>query len=301
MLSFEKEIEALRPQLGDARADALIARERREIFSIHPELRICGWLGATLLASAAGVFLKNNLQRIGPTALAVMIGIAAAACYAWTWWRRSRATLIDDYILLLGALLVSADVAFIESQWHFFGPEWKRHLLIIAVFHALGAYAYGSRVLLSLSIAALASWLGVDRRAGRPEDLAMPSYILAAILLGWRIVDARLHGPAFSRTLEHFAANAALFGGIALLFDYYKVTTAGLLTIAIAAVVIFWGVRTRHEPFVLYAFVYAVIAADALLIHHLSTAKQATFAAVVSIIIAIALLLTVHKRFQEQP
>ena len=43
VFSFEPELEALRPRLGDAVTDALIARERREVFSVHPELRIAGW------------------------------------------------------------------------------------------------------------------------------------------------------------------------------------------------------------------------------------------------------------------
>ncbi|HKR64733.1 MAG TPA: hypothetical protein VJZ00_13455 [Thermoanaerobaculia bacterium] len=40
MLSFERELESLRPLLGDRETNALIARERREVFSIYPELRI---------------------------------------------------------------------------------------------------------------------------------------------------------------------------------------------------------------------------------------------------------------------
>src|SRR6185369_3447295 len=112
MLSYEPELESLRPHLGDRAADVLIARERREVFSIYPELRLASWAGVMLLTTAAGIVLKNNLDRIGPLALAVAMGLAAAACYGWVWWRRSRASLVDDYVLLLGALLLSADVGF---------------------------------------------------------------------------------------------------------------------------------------------------------------------------------------------
>ena len=81
MLSFESEIEQLRPQLGDGAADVLIARERREVVSIYPELRLASWAGVMMLATAAGIVLKNNLDRIGPLALAAMIWAAAVACY----------------------------------------------------------------------------------------------------------------------------------------------------------------------------------------------------------------------------
>ena len=74
MLSYEPELEQLRPILGDGAANVLIARERREVFSIYPELRLASWGGVMLLATAAGIVLKNNLDRIGPLALAVLEG-----------------------------------------------------------------------------------------------------------------------------------------------------------------------------------------------------------------------------------
>ena len=299
MFSLEEELQLLRPRLGDAAADALIARERREVFSVHPELRIAGWLGATLLATAAGVLLKDNLERIGPLALSIGIGIAALACYAWTWLRRERALLLDDSILLLGALLVSADVAFIESQFHVFGDAWKRHLLLLALVHGAGAYAYRSRVLLSLSITALGAYLGFDKESGF-ADVALPGFELAALLIAWRAVDrAARRDTTFSRTFEHFAANAALIAGLSLMDDH--LTLGGLLTIAVAVAVIAWGFRTRHEPFVIYALVYGVIAADWLILEAVDdSATLALFVLVVSMIVAVATLLVLHAWFKER-
>lgn len=299
MFSLEPELEALRPRLGDSLTNALIARERREVFSLHPELRIAGWLGATLLAAAAGVLLKNNLERIGPLALAIGIGVAALACYTWTWLRRGRGSLADDSVLLLGALLVSADVAFIESQFHLFDDAWRRHLLLLAVLHAIGAYAYGSRVLLSLAITSLGSWLGFEQtRSSR--SLALPGFELAALLIAWRAVDAGARPQtAFSRTFEHFAANAALLAGLSLMEDHQ--TIGGILTIVIAAAVIGWGFRTRHEPFVLYAFVYGIIAANGLIFEVVDDSKTAvSFVLLASMIAGVAGLLFLHARFQEQ-
>ncbi len=305
MFSLEPELEALRPRLGDAATNALIARERREVFSVYPELRIAGWLGATLLAGAAGVLLKDNLDRIGPLALAILIGVAAAACYGWTWWRRARASVVDDYILLLGALLVSADVAFIEAQFHLFDDAWKRHLLLLAVVHTAAAYAYRSRMLLSLAITALGGYLGFDKDRGF-VDVALPAFELAALLIAWRAIDSKLPPSAnrqppavsFARTFEHFAANAALIGGLSLMDD--QVALGGLLTIAIAIAVIVWGFRTRHEPFVLYGVVYGIIAADWMLLELVDRFEALAFLVIlVSMIAAVAGLLFLHARFKE--
>jgi hypothetical protein len=297
MLSLEPELQSLRPILGDARADALIARERREVFSVYPELRIGAWLGATLLAAAAGILLANNLERLGPLALAILMGVAAAACYAWTWLRRARASVVDDYILLLGALLVSADVAFIEAQFHLFDGAWRRHLFILALVHAIAAYAYGSRMVLSLSIVAFAGWIGFDKTL--PFDqLYIPALIAAALLVVWREVDRRWRGDAFSRTFEHFAANIALSGGLTMLVN--DTVPGSLLLMAIAAIVIAWGFRTRAEAFVLYGIVYGVIALDALLIEvFFNTWKTALLVVVLSMIGTVAALIALHARFRE--
>jgi len=311
MLSLERELEALRATLGDARTNALIARERRELFSVYPELRVCAWLGATMLAAAAGVVLKNNYERVGPLALSILIGVAAVACYAWTWRRRTRAaspptanrqpsTVVDDYVLLLGALLVSADVAFVESQFHLLDRHWKHHLLVLAVVHAAGAYAFGSRMLLSLSVVALAGWIGFERDARAPRDLAIPAFVTSVALLTWREADRRIRSSpksvSFFRTLEHFAANAALLGGLAV--SGHDEGLGALVTVAVAALVIAWGFRTRHEPFVLYAFVYAVIATDILLTEWLDDSETAVvLVLLLSMVGAVIGLLRLHTRF----
>lgn len=308
MLSLENEIERVRPVLGDVTATALITRERRDVFSIYPELRFCAWGGATLLAAAAGLVLKNNLDRIGPLALALLIGIAAAVCYGVVWFRRSRAGLVDDYILLLGALLLSADVAFVETQFRLLGTQWHRHLLLLAVIHGATAYLFRSRMVLSLSVVALAGWMGVERRSlGAVPDatvFASRAWACALLLLVWRAVDERFAGkraPDFSPLFEHFAANLALGAGMVLCSDDATRTAGALATIAVAVAVIAWGFRTRTESFVLYAFVYAVIAFDVFLVDAIGTGiEQLVFLViVVSMIGAIAALISIHARFRR--
>ncbi|HKR64732.1 MAG TPA: hypothetical protein VJZ00_13450 [Thermoanaerobaculia bacterium] len=255
-----------------------------------------------LLATAAGIVLKNNLERIGPLALALLMGIAATACYAWTWWRRSRASLVDDYVLLLGALLVSADVAFIESQFHLLGASWQRHFLLLAIVHAIGAYAYGSRMVLSLSIAAFAAWLRVDPRPlfnlTFSGEVAMRAYLCAALLLVWRAVDLRVRKKRdFAPLFEHFAANLALAAGFVFLGD--SVTVGMSLTVVVAMVVIACGVRMRRESFVLYAFLYAVIAIDILVANQLPEDTVVFLFIIVSTIAAIVGLIVIHARMRD--
>ena len=311
MFSLEREIEELRPSLGDARTGALLARERREVFSLHPELRVAAWAGAMLLASAAGLVLKNNLDRIGPVALSTLLGLAALACYAFAWRAaqpRDRATAqpISDYILLLGALLLSADVAFIETQFHLLEHHWPRHFLFLAIAHGVGAYVYRSRMLLSLSITALAAFMGIERSKLRfISDLTIPALLCSGLLIAWRqlhaVILSRADGegpPAqFLRIFEHFAANLALGSGLFLLSKDETFFPGCMMTLAFAAIVTAWGFKHRVESFVLYAFVYAVIAADALVLRYIAASS---FVVLVSVIAAIATLIVIHRRFHER-
>jgi hypothetical protein len=303
MLSYEPELEALRPLLGDASTNTLVARERREVFSLHPELRILAWGGAMLLAAAAGLVLKNNLERIGPLALSLLMAVAAAACYAFVWWRRAHGAVVDGYVLLLGALLVSADVAFIESQFHLLGNAWHRHFLILAVVHGVTAYLYRSRLVLSLSIAAVAAWLGVrETPFGNAGDYAIRAFACAALLLTWREAHRRFDHSRdrdFAPSFEHFAANIAFAGSIALMFEDRTRIIGCLLALAIAAAVIFWGVRTKREMFVLYAFLYAVLAVDVLFAEIVKEEALVFLFFVLSIIGAIVALFAIHARVRE--
>src|SRR5437588_3051224 len=191
LISLEPELAQL-PGTG-----ALIARERRDAVSIYPELRILTWAGVMLISTGVGVYITKHLDDIGPLAIAAAIGLAAAACYAWAYWKRSRtASLADDYVLLLAALLASADVGYIEHHYHLLGNSWPRHFLLLAILHAATAYFFQSRLVLSLSVASLAAWLGIERRSvdaifEAPVATAGRAFVCAAIVVAWRFIDRK--------------------------------------------------------------------------------------------------------------
>jgi hypothetical protein len=258
-----------------------------------------------LLATAAGLVLKNNLDRLGPVVLATLMAIAAASCYAFVWWRRKRAHVVDDYILLLGALLLSADVAFIETQFHLLGNAWHRHFLILAIAHGMTAYVFRSRIVLSLSITAVGAWLGVrkDPFDGSVE-YAWRAFACAALLLMWRAVHVRFDADEqrrdFALTFEHFIANVAFAGGFTLIFDRETQLAGCLIALVVATLIVAWGMRTRRELFVLYGFLYAVLAVD-LLIGYLVGSDEWIIMLLVlpSLIGAIVGLFAIHSRVKE--
>ena len=300
-MSYERELHELNAP------ESLIARERREVFPVQGEVRMLAWSGAMVAATGVGLLVARNIDRIGPAALASAIGVAALVCYALAFRKRS---LVREYVALLGALLVSVDVAYIESQFHVLGGSWHRHFLLLAVLHGIAAYAFQSRSVLTLSIAALASWLGVENRVetffNSTADTGWRALLASAVVGAWYAIDTRIserRGPSAEGrqiVFEQSIANLALLGSLLLTFDNEWRWLGALLTLAAAAAVIRLGFARESEVFVIYAYAYAVVAVDVVVVDVLHEEVLAALYLVVSSIAAIVGLFVLHGRFARR-
>jgi hypothetical protein len=307
VLSFEPELEALRGRgaLDDATAARLIARERREAFSVYPELRTLTWLGVMLIVTGVGILIAKHLDEIGPLTLAILIAAASAACYVWSWFHRREPALLDEYLLLLASLLLSADAGYIEHEFHLLGDQWMRHLLLLAIAHAVVAYLFESRTVLALSIGALAAYLGIERdpqavwRSG--IEVAVRAFVCAAIVLVWRELDRRRRpGTTFSDVFAHFGAHLAFWGALILTFHDETRVAGVVLVLGIGAASAFYAFRSGQEAFLLYACVYAIVATDRVAFDLLSESALALLYLVASTIAAIVGLFIIHARFRAR-
>lgn len=308
MISLEPEIRSLseRKLLSPDLAAKLAALERREILSVHNELRIALWLAVVLLTTGVGLFLKNNVDRIGHATLIALIALAAVACYLVVWRRRRAGSTSSalDYLLLLGALLLSADVGYAEAQFHFFGATWRHHFLILATIHAATAYAFDSRMVLTLSITSLAAWFGIDNRGeffARDESgIASRFLAVAGVTLIWRALNTRIARlDRFDATFDHFIAHFALAGSLILSFDNAFEWIGLLLLATLVALAVIRGVRTRREAFVLYGFVYGVMGLDGLILRH-AVDELGFLWIIVTTPIAIAALFMIHRHWRTE-
>ena len=250
-----------------------------------------------LIATGTGIFVTKHLEDIGPLAIAVAIGVLGAACYVWV-ALKSRAPL-DDYVVVLGALLLSADVAFVETQWHLLGNEWQRHFLIVAVMHAAAAYWFDSRAVLSLSITSLAAWLGIEQRSvfSGSAEMAVRAFACAAAVGVWRAAN---HHKPFNGVLDQFIVNFAFWGGVILTFEEDTRWLGFILSLLIGTVVLRTGFRQRREIFVMYSFVYTIIAIDIVIVSALDEEVLGAMYLMVSTVVAIVFMFVIHARFQKQ-
>ena len=272
MHSLESEYRELQAAglIDEAAASRAVALERGSVFSVFEELRFALYAAVAAITAGIGLVIKDNLDRIGPITLIAVLALVSAACYATalrTRWRGTERSIGGDYVLLLGALIASADLGYAESQFHWLGTEWQWYLLILAAFHGVAAYGLRSRLVLCTSIASLAAWFGIEGQAallfnvgGSAAGLAMHAIACAATLLVWRAANRRLGGPeSFESVFENFAANIGFWGALALCLTPGSRLLGLSLLAALAAASIFKALRSGEEIFAVYGTAYVAL------------------------------------------
>ena len=156
--------------LNDAQANAFAPVARGDLVSVRAELRVLLYGGVLLAASGLGLFLKENHDRLGPAAIAAVVGAAALACLAYvvrrsppfSWEAVESPHVAVDYLLLLAMLLIAADLGYVESQFRWLGPNWTYHLLAVSILYFFAAYRFDSRAVLTLALTSFAAWRGAE-------------------------------------------------------------------------------------------------------------------------------------------
>jgi hypothetical protein len=287
-----------------------MALETGEAFSVRTELLIVLYGAIAAVIGGVGLMIRAHLDRIGPVALTVLLFAAAALCHGLALRPRiagRERSLWLDYVLLLGTLLTSSAVGYAEFQFHWFGAGWSRHLLILAAWHGLMAYFYGSRLVLSVALTAFAAWLGVEWRPAALIDGRTP-----LVDLGWRAigcavlyaVGAVLHArgarpAAFRDVYEQFAANLALAGALVLGFSERWLWAGVTLLAAFAIALIRQGLARRQESLVLWAVAYATLGAVGLEARVLGSVVLASNVGLLTVVGAVVLMLRLRARLKR--
>jgi hypothetical protein len=199
---------------------------RRLLVSVRFEIRTLLYIGVLLLTSGVGLLVKEHHREIGPLAIALAIGLAAAACLVWvggkagpfSWEEVPSPDVAFDYILLLGLLLFASDLAYLEVQFTLLGPNWAHHLLIVGAVYLAAAYWWDSRTVLGLALATLAAWRGLSVSLvsgwlwkSQPNDLRENALVLGVVYLAAAALSVLL------RRKPHFEAVFANAGLVLLL------------------------------------------------------------------------------------
>ncbi len=215
--------------LGEPLAGRLLRVARGDLVSLRMEIRALLYLGVLLLTTGVGLFVRDYHQRIGPAAIASALAFSAGVSLAWvvrratpfTWGKGADPGVAFDYVLLLGLLLVSADLAYVEVQFGLFGPEWPWHLLVVALLCLFAAFRWDSGVALGLALTSFAAWRGVAVNvlhgvvgAGRAGETRWNAIGCGALFAAGGLALARLGKKAHFEDVWLNFGLLLLFGGL---------------------------------------------------------------------------------------
>ena len=312
MNSLDPELRTLFDEglIDSATATRTVAIERGEVYSVYAELRLVLYAGVLLVTAGVGSLLARNLDRIGPLAIVLALALCAAACAVPA--ARARITArslsqVADYLLLLSALLLSADVAYAEHAFGLLGTAWSWHLLLLAGVHAAIAYAFGSTLVLAAALSALAGWFGVGLTTHDVPwfDVSTPglgarALLCAAFVVAWRQTDrARRPTTTFTDVFDHFATNLALAGVLAWCYPLPWVYAGLPLLALISTLSIRRGLQTGRTAFIVYGVLYAALGLGIATVPRVDGELAALAFALLIVTVAAAALWQLYQRVRE--
>jgi hypothetical protein len=173
---------------------------------------------------------------------------------------------------------------------------------MLAVIHGAAAYYFESALLLSVSVASLAGWLGVQ---GQTLSLVAWEQLLhqsgwralscAMLLVGWREAHRRMGGVRpFLSVLDHAACNLACWGALAWCFNA-STRVAGLAVLGVLALfAVRVGLRRGQELFVAYGIGYATFGLCVVEAQVIDGSLATAIAELITVVAAAALLWRCH-------
>jgi hypothetical protein len=287
---------------------------RRELVSLHAELRLVAYVGVLLVMGGVGILVHDNLDRIGPLGIASALGLASFACFVWvmrqappfTWGEVPSPHLALDYVLLLGALLAGADLAYVEAQFTPLGDAWSWHLLVVAIFYLLLAFRFDSRVLLSLALSTFAAWRGVSAarlehsvwRGG--EDLVRVNAAACGILfvVAGAFLRARSRKAHFEPVAVHLGWLLILGSIASAVFDSMGAAWA-LLLIVVSGGLLALGYVQRRFSLIAFAIVAAYVGVSALVLRVIGDWAWGVFWFAITPLMVVAVLFAAHHYLPE--
>lgn len=277
--------------------------------SIFLELNVLLYAGVMALVAGIGWTVSTWSKQIGDViVVTVLFAIfAACVCYcfsrasAWSPTETPTPTPIFDYVLYLGTLVWSLELAYVENRFHLLSAQWDLYLLATAAFFFLLAYRFDNRLVLSLGLSSLAGWFGLTiSRWSAHQDAAYRQCALLYCLLvgvGGVLLQRRGFKPHFFNTYLNIAANVLFWTLLSGVFEPqgYGLWFAALLLACGASLA--WGLAQRQFAFIAYCSIYGYVGVSTLFLRNVSDFTVVMSYFVVSGVAMLVALVQLGRRF----
>jgi hypothetical protein len=246
--------------------------------SLFLHLNALLYVGILAFIGGLGWTVSTWSQQLGDVFILTILTAILGACF---WYCFSRApvwspdeirsaSLAVDYVLYLGSLTWSVELAYVENRFRLLSGQWDSYLLATAALFFFLAYRFDNRFVLSLALSALAGWFGLTiSRWPSHQDEAYRQYaIFYAVIVGtagW-VIQRRGMKPHFFSTYLNLAANVLFWAVLSGVFNHQENIAWFAALLMACGVSLARGLVRRQFSFVAYAAVYGYIGVSSMLI-----------------------------------
>jgi hypothetical protein len=282
---------------------------RGEPLSLFLELNVLLYAGVLAFVGGLGWTVSTWSQQLGDvlvlTVLSTILVTSFWYCFsrapAWSPAETPAPSPIFDYVLYLGSLVWSLELAYIENRFHVLSGQLDLYLLATAGLFFFLAYRFDNRFVLSLGLSSLAGWFGLTISHWTAHaDAAYRQYALLYCLLvggGGALLQRRGLKPHFFGTYLNIVANVLFWALLSGVFNRqgYGLWFLGLLIACGASLA--WGLARRQFVFVAYAAVYGYVGVSSLFLRGVTDTSAVLSYFVVSGVAMLVVLVQIGRRF----
>ena len=290
----------------------LSALSRAEPFSVFLELNLLLYAGILAFVAGLGWTVTTWSQQLGDVLILAALSAILAACFWYTFSRApvwsaaevSSPSLLFDYVLYLGSLVWSVELAYIENRFHLLSGQWDLYLLATAALYFVLAYRFDNRFVLSLALSSLAGWFGLTiSHFPSHQDATYRQYAIVYSLFiaaAGAITHRRALKPHFFGTYLNIAANVLFWALLSGVFIRQNSALWLLALLAACAASLAWGISRRQFAFVAYAAVYGYIGISSILLREMNSGAALLAYFVVTGAAMLIMLVAIARRFGKE-
>jgi hypothetical protein len=290
----------------------LAGLSRAEPFSVFLELNVLLYAGILAFVAGLGWTVSTWSQQLGDVLVLTILSAMLAGCLwycfsrapAWSPGEIPSPSLVFDYVLYLGSLVWSVELAYIETRFHMLSGQWDLYLLVTAGLFFFLAYRFDNRIVLSLALSSLAGWFGLTiSHWPSHQDATYRQYaILYSLIVGVAAAILQRRGlkPHFLGTYLNIAANVLFWALLSGVFNRQGYVVWFLALLAVCAGSLAWGLKRRQFSFVAYAAVYGYVGVSAVLIRDMNDGTAILSYFVFTGVAMLVMLVQIARRFGRE-
>ncbi len=289
----------------------LAGLSRGEPFSVFLELNILLYAGILLFVGGLGWTVSTWSQQLGDVLVLSLLTLILAACFWYSFCRVpdwspkevASPSLVFDYVLYLGCLIWTVELAYIENRFQILSGQADLYLLATAGLYFFLAYRFDNRFVLSLALTSLAGYFGLAISHWRSNQNAeyRQYAILYSLMVGGAGAFLERQGlkPHFFGTYLNIAANVLFWALLSGIFERLNHVVWFLFLLAACGASLAWGLKRRQFSFVAYAAFYGYVGVSSMLLRGLRDFAVVTYF-LVSGVAMLVMLVWIARRFGRE-